>query len=198
MKPTEYKTGSIAKALNVHENTIRDWSDRYQSLLSKRATSGRRKFTEDDFLLLATIADYRDKGLSLDAIEAALQKGQRIDKAPDVPTPDELEARQDVEIVAIPRDSYLLEVERYQLQIEVAKAEIERLKSDLVGAVGDKERIQSRLMEVTSLYDAAKARLEIIEQERRPAAYWLAIIAGIVITVILIAAVVVVYFGSRG
>ena len=196
----EYKTGHIASWLNQHDNTIRDWSRRWKAHLSKGANAGRRRYTDSDIRVLATIANYRNQGLSLDAIDKLLNEGKLIpiDDIPKEPTPGSEAARQAMEIVEIPRDTYLLDVERYQLQIETYQTEITRLKTALDEAVEDKEELQSRLMEVTANYEAAKAQVTIIQQERRPAQYWLAIIAAITVAVVVIAAVAIVWLSNRG
>lgn len=196
---SEYKTGPVAKALKVHENTIRDWSDKYQDLLSPRATSGRRKFTPDDLLLLATINDLRDKGLSFDAIRDALEAGQRIDKAPDVPTAADIQARQKVDIIRIPRDTYILELERYQLRIEALEAEITRLQGELEGTSTGRDTLQVQVTELTGQLEGAKARLEIIQQERPTSRYWLAVIVAIAASAVFItAAIVLIVSGGAG
>lgn len=194
----EYKTGHVASWLDQHDNTIRSWQRRYKSHFSKGANSGRRRFNDEDIRVLATIAQYRNEGLSLDTIASLLDDGKLIavDDIPQEPTPEIEEARDNTEIVAIARDTYLLEVERYQLQIETYKNEISRLESALNEATEDRDNLQSKLMQVTGQYESAKAQLEIIQQERKPASWWLAIIAAVVVAVVVIAAVVVVFVSN--
>lgn len=171
----EYKTGHIATWLGQHDNTIRDWSRRYKKYLSVGANAGRRRYNDSDVRVLATVARYRNEGLAIDTIDTLLADGKLIplEDIPKEPTPETEAARESVDIVAMPRDTYLLAVERYQNRIE-------DLEASLARSEGDRERIEAELKEVRSLYDTAKARLEVIEQERQPATFWLRVITVIV------------------
>lgn len=196
----EYKTGHIAAWLNQHDNTIRDWSRRYKPYLSAGANAGRRRYNDSDVRVLATVAKYRNEGLAIDTIDTLLADGKLIplEDIPQEPTPETEAARDSVDILAIPRDTYLLEVERYQLQINTYQDRIEYLESALTDAAGDKERIQGELTKAREELGELRGKLGVMEVERRPASYWLAVIAGIVVIVVIMAAVIVVYLGSRG
>ena len=79
---TDDKTGVVAKRLNIHPNTVRNYADRYGDLLSKDATGRKRTFNYDDLLILATISEFRDSGMEWEQIRVALEQGQRVASVP--------------------------------------------------------------------------------------------------------------------
>lgn len=193
---TEYNTAQIAARLNVHDNTIRDWTRRYGDMLSERANMPKRKYTPDDLLILATIAHYRDRGISFESISDMLTEGTRIeaDKIPPEITPDVEQAKDKVSIMTIPEDTYLLEQGVLQRKIALITQELDTTKERLATSEADKEALQARVIELERDLSSATAKLEIIAQERKPAIYWLTIMLGVVIAVSLIIAGITLFF----
>lgn len=192
----EYKTGHVAAWLNQHDNTIRDWSRRYKAFLSTGANAGRRRYNDNDVRVLATVAKYRHEGLAIDTIDNLLAEGKLIplEDIPQEPTPETEAARDSVEIVTIPRDTYLLEVERFQLQINTYQDRIKQLERALSESAEDKERIQNELSAAREQLGELRGKLGVIETERRPATYWLqviVIIVGIAIGLTIIAGILI-------
>ena len=125
---TLHRAGELAKRLDVHPNTIRSWSDDFESLLSQgaigRAPGAKRRFTDDDALILATIADMRNDGIGFDDIRAAIENGKRVDVLPALPTEAEEEARQNVKLVPLPEYQRALdEVKRLAAQVDDLRVE---------------------------------------------------------------------------
>lgn len=74
------KTGQIASALGVSDDTIRNWLARYPAYFEQRH-SRQRSYTEADYAILATIASLASDGKSTAEIEAMLKSGFRVDSA---------------------------------------------------------------------------------------------------------------------
>jgi DNA-binding transcriptional MerR regulator len=115
----------LAKRLNVSAATIRNWTDEYADILSavtqERLKGARRRYTERDALVLATVAELRDAGLTHDQIMSALQQGRLVEELPPAPTPEEEEARRAVALVSVS------ELHRALDQLRTLQTEIERL-----------------------------------------------------------------------
>jgi DNA-binding transcriptional MerR regulator len=84
MDKKEYRTGDVSKMLGIHDNTVRTYADRYSDRLSKHATAAKRKYTHDDVLVLATVAELRDTGISFEAIQGILDNGQLVESVPEL------------------------------------------------------------------------------------------------------------------
>lgn len=192
----EYRTGEIAERLKVHENTIRAWADSYSDLLTARANGAKRKFTNDDLLILATVAEYRDKGLSFDAIRDVLVSGQRIAEVPEIPTPEAIEARESVALIALPEYERALDnIKQLQSELTYTKQALSVAEADktklLESAQIEREQLRNRLIEVEKQLAAEQAKLSIINTERRTSIYWLQIMLVLAVGVAVITALIV-------
>lgn len=123
-----HKAGELAKRFDVHSNTIRGWSDDFEEFMTPnavgRSPGAKRRFTHADALVLATIADMRNDGISFDDIRAALERGKRVDVLPALPTEAEEEARQNVKLVPLPEYQRALdEVKRLAAQVDDLRVE---------------------------------------------------------------------------
>ncbi|MCA9915269.1 MAG: MerR family transcriptional regulator, partial [Anaerolineae bacterium] len=159
-KPDEYKTGELARALKVNSNTVRSWADTYAALLSSGATANKRTYTPEDALLLATVAEMRNAGVSFDAIREALETGQRIGAMPDIPTPEEKQARESAALVP--------QAERDALaaQLEQEKQYRQYLEGELATMRSERDNLLQRLESETS--DIREAwRNEVAELNQR-------------------------------
>lgn len=72
------KSGDLAKLLGVSAKTIRVWSDAYDDLLTVQKTK-QRVFTEEDILVLSTVATLYHDGHSHPAIREKLDQGYRVE-----------------------------------------------------------------------------------------------------------------------
>jgi len=163
-----YKAGDLAHRLDIHPNTIRNWADSYAQFMSEhalgKANAARRRFTEHDALVLATIADLRAKGLTPEQIVESLNAGQLIDRLPDLPTEEEEEARKSVSLVP------LATLQRALDQVRVLESEIDRVRHERDLALEQRDRSVAELTQhVAALREQlgrAEGRLESADQLR--------------------------------
>jgi len=146
---TDDKTGVVAKRLNIHPNTVRNYADRYGDLLSKDATGRKRTFNYDDLLILATISEFRDSGMEWEQIRVALEQGQRVDSVPELPSPEVELARKALDLVPKPHvdrlEERLRELERQR------DSAMERLERVMMEVQNERRRIQDEHEQELSL-----------------------------------------------
>lgn len=141
------KSTELGRRLGISDATVRDWSDRYADFLSERGGGldfgATRRFSEADALLLTTVSELRDEGLGHDAIRRALERGRRAERVPDLPTPEEVEARERVELVP------QAEAERWMAQVQFLSGELERLtaryQAELERLAGERDSLMDDL-----------------------------------------------------
>jgi DNA-binding transcriptional MerR regulator len=198
----EYKTGKVAAWVKPpqHENTIRTWSGKYADYLSKNANAARRRYSFEDIRVLATIADYRQQGLSFDAIEQALKEGKRLadDEMPPEPDIEDDEARAAVSIVRIPEGDYTLQLALLNKAIEERELELREVREQLASEKADKAKLQERVTQLEREIGLAQGELKGLDRERKSSAYWLTILVTIIILVIIIASGVVYFISTLG
>lgn len=208
------KTGVVAKRLNIHPNTVRNYADRYGDLLSKDATGRKRTFNYDDLLILATISEFRDSGMEWEQIRVALEQGQRVDSVPELPSPEVELARKAVDLIPKPhvdrlyeqikdlerqRDSAMERLERIMLEVQNERRRVQdEHDQELTSARENWQKEVTTLRDKISTLEREKSLMEgqltIIQQERRPATYWLqviVIIVGIAIGLTIIAGILI-------
>jgi DNA-binding transcriptional MerR regulator len=134
MKQT-FKAGEVSKRIGVHGNTVRNWSSEYADFLTPEAvgsgSGSRRRFTDQDALVLATIADLRAKGFTREQVIAALQAGRLKDSLPNLPAPEEEAARRDVALVPV-------------AQLQRALDEVQRVRDELDRVIAERDRALER------------------------------------------------------
>lgn len=198
------KTGEIARRLDVHQNTVRNWADLYGDFLTPNATAARRRFTADDLRVLSTVSELRTQGLSFEQIREALAAGKRIEDVPGLPTPEEVEARRSVGLVPVSeRDRALDEVKRRLEEIEMLKGQVSRLIAER-DALLDKYSDEIRRLgsDHTGQVQALNARISALEREAgelrgklesRPGVrFWLLVLAGVVAVAVVVVVIVLV------
>lgn len=140
------KTGELSKRLNVHPNTIRLWCAEYMSYLSpaikQRSSKGNRELSEGDALVLATVAELRNKGYLHHQIIEALDNGQRVEALPEVATQEETETRQRIGLVPVS------ELHRALDRVRTLESEIERLISERDKAQSDKDAVNAQIADL--------------------------------------------------
>lgn len=70
-----HKVGDVAKIVRREQQTIRDWTSRFEAHLSPGANPGSGKtrvYTDDDLAVFVEVRQQLDNGLSLDEIDASL------------------------------------------------------------------------------------------------------------------------------
>lgn len=174
------KTSDLAKRLKVHPNTVRNYADEYARFLSAGAISVKRAFTQDDALIIATIAHLRNQGIKTELVKQQLEAGYRVDTLPTAATPEEETARESIALVALPEYSRVLDLLK-ERENELARVVAERDKAQTDSA-GLNNRIADLQLEIGTM----RGRLELLEKERPPAAYWLRLLAiAVLVTVVL-------------
>lgn len=168
--------------MGISDATVRDWSDRYADLLSEKGGGldfgATRRFSEADALLLATVAQLRDEGLGHDAIRRALERGRRVEQMPDLPTPEEVEARARTELVPqAEADRWMAQVQflsgelerltaRYQAELDRLSAERDALMGDLKAERGERAELERHAGRVEGELEQVRLRLDEAQQER--------------------------------
>ncbi len=107
----------IGDLLNVSDETVRGWGERFAPYLSPGANPGARKsrlFTSDDLAVLTLVSELKARRMTYEEIEASLQAGER-GSGPEI-TPGELSTLQSTEIQR-----------RLTIQIEYLSRQIETL-----------------------------------------------------------------------
>jgi len=77
------KTGDLQSLLGVSDTTVRKWTQEFSDYLSDSAKaigSRQRSFTEDDVVIMQTIASLSNDGHSYAEIRLRLEAGERIDE----------------------------------------------------------------------------------------------------------------------
>jgi DNA-binding transcriptional MerR regulator len=121
------KTGEVASRLGIHPNTVRVWADECAEFLSKPATAAKRKFSDHDGRVLATVAKLRSEGLNYEQIRGALRDGRLVDILPPLPTPEEQAARQSIALVAMPEYQRVLDqIVTLRNELDLARQERDR------------------------------------------------------------------------
>lgn len=189
-----YRTSALAEMFDVHQNTIRSYVDKIEDKLSANATANKRKYTYQDALIIYTVVKMRDIGIPFDDIVIAISEGKIEDSLPEVPSPEDEQARENVPIVHIPRDSYLIEQERLLNQITLIEQERDNALLQLQEAHEDRDIMQERVIQLERDLSSAKAQLDIIKKERPSAIFWLAVMLGVVIAVSFIIAGITLFF----
>ncbi len=185
----EYKTGEVAKRVGVHANTIRLWAAEFERHLGPKANGGRRRFTEADVRVLATVAHLRDRGIDLADIDRALDNDETLlTELPPEPSPELEQARAGVRMVPF------AQVERALDRIQQLEVERDRLTGErdsaLVNNAELNEKIASLNREIGELQGSLK--------ERQPATYWLRWLAVVVAVALVIVLALVVVLVVRG
>lgn len=186
-----YRTGDLAEMFDVHQNTIRSYVDKIPQYLSQDATAQRRKYTEQDAKIVYTVVKMRDIGIAFDDIVIAISEGRIEDSLPEVDTPEAEQAKDNVELVTIPRDTLLIEQQELIYKIDTLTKELETTKQALSTANEDVSSKQTRIIELERDLAGAKAQLEIIKQERYSSLFWLPVLIGLVLAAMVITALVV-------
>ena len=163
------KTGDLAKLFGVSDKTIRQWATEFSSFFSESKTKI-RTYTEEDIVILATIAKYSHRGESYTTIRDRLESGERVDKPSEVtygadmrmvPAAaveqmiDATEIRMQLERMTVERDK-LLEllqdrdgvIKNKELTIEQLYAQVDQLRNELTKLNREIGRLEGRLEEI--------------------------------------------------
>ncbi|QIK74346.1 DICT sensory domain-containing protein [Nocardioides piscis] len=74
----DFSIGVLAQRTGVTPNVLRTWEHRFGFPAGRRTTSGHRRFTEADVLLVGEVQEARDRGVPLHlAVDAVLQRSRQ-------------------------------------------------------------------------------------------------------------------------
>lgn len=175
-----HTTKDIAQRLDINPQTVRRWSDIYHAHISFSAfTADQRQYTDDDLLVLWSVRRWRQLGLSLDDIGDRLASGQRASEAPPEPPAGD---RRRVEMVPAAVHSAAL------AELRQLEHERDRLLAERDSARVEAGKFADRIVELERAIGEARGRLQIVEAERQPAAYWLRWLAVAVVLALVLGA----------
>lgn len=197
------KTKEVADRLGLDTSTVRVWSGRdYLEFMSESAQGGgrRRYFTERDIQILAYVVQARDQGTLHEEIQQQLA-AIRTDNwrgLPDVPPRPGHD--NDIPMVTAEAASVAIskQAEKLNLQIVTLEGQISILEEALEEERGERKQLQGQLTETKEQLGELRGQLRAVEAERKPADYWLKIVAIAVLVTILVAAVVVAVLMASG
>lgn len=181
------QTSDLAKWLGLAAVTIRQWSaGDWAQYLSPTAQGGEgrsRVFTELDARIIAHIARLKASGQDRDSIHAALKSMQADDwrGLPDMPAaPPDYEP-----IPMIPREAAETTIDQQRRglmrEITIIEERVERLQDELLIERESKAALQIELTAAREQIGELRGKLSIIERERRPASFWLIVLAAAIV-----------------
>lgn len=188
-----HKAGDLGKRLGVHPNTLRNWSDsdEYQPFLSAsakgRAPGAKRRFTDQDAVVLATIAHHRNEGLRSDQIIKILESGQHT-ALPELPNAAEVEARENVALVP------LAEYNRALDTLRIKQAELERVIDERDNALLERAAADARAADLREQIGMLKGEVAAL----RGAVAWRSVAVLLVLLAVVIFGVGAVLLLARG
>lgn len=195
-----HTTGDLAARFNVSRDTIRNYARDFGEFLSKEATgiepNARRRYSERDALILATVANLRANGLNVEQVKESLRAGRLVDTLPEAPSPAEAEARQSIALIARP------EYERALDRIGALESELDGLRAERDRAIDrwqdDTTALNVKIQQLERDLGEARGELNALKAERLPVAVTLRIAAVFIVGLLVFLALAVLYFGSRG
>jgi DNA-binding transcriptional MerR regulator len=189
-------TGELARILRVHVNTIRLWADEYSAYLSDTAVgqplAKRRRLTDRDAIVLATVAQLRNDGLNHAQIVEALDGGRLLDALPAAPTPEEAAARERVGLVPV------AELHRALDRVRSLQDEIEAIRSDRDRGVIALEKANADIARLERERGLIEGELNALKTERLPVRTMLQIAAVFLVGMLILVALAVVFLAGRG
>jgi len=197
------KTKEVADRLGLDTSTVRVWSGRdYVEFMSESAQGGgrRRYFTERDVQVLAYVVQQRDEGTLHDEIREHLVSMKNDNWRGLPPVPPKPGYDNEVPMVTAEAASVAItkQAERLNLQIATLESQISVLEEALEEERGERKQLQTQLTEAREELGELRGQLRAIEVERKPAGYWLKVIAGVVFATIILAAIVIAILMASG
>jgi DNA-binding transcriptional MerR regulator len=179
---------------------VRNYARDFAEFLSPEAIgiepNARRRYSERDALILATVADLRANGLTVEQVSEALHGGRLADKLPEAPTPAETQARESIALIARP------EYERALDRVQQLEGELDLLRSERDRAIerwqSDTTDLNTRINVLERELGEARGELTALKAERLPVAVMLRIAAVFLVGLLIFLALAVVFLAGRG
>lgn len=197
------KTKEVADRLGLDTSTVRVWSGRdYLEFMSESAQGGgrRRHFTERDVQVLAYVVQQRDEGTLHEEIRAQLAAMKKDNWRGLPPVPPKPGYNNEVPMVTAEAASLAIskQAEKLNLQIVTLEGQIATLEEALEEERGERKQLQAQLTQAREELGELRGQLRAIETERKPASYWLKVMAGVVLATIVLAAIVIAVLLASG
>jgi len=167
------KTGDLEKRFGVSGTTIRRWIEAFGDFLTddaKKVEMRQRRFTEEDYIVLATINSFSKTGFPFAHIKEKLSEGYRIDD-PTAATVGYTDGR----LVPAAAVEQIIDSVEIRVELEQVKAERDKLleladnyrqeNKELRGEVKD---WQKQVIELQREIGRLEGRLEEIDRNRKP------------------------------
>ena len=195
------KTSELAKRLGISSSTVRSWASDYAAFLSPKAagkdSGSPRDYSEADALVLATIANMRDKGFGHEQIIDALEVDDPTRAAPETSASAHSAASNasDDPIPLLDPDEAIVPVSQLHrtldefrhLQKDMEKVEAERDRI-LARWEQDSSRLTERVIGLEGKVGEYRGELRAVRKERKSSGWWLRIlIAAVLVTIIVMA-----------
>lgn len=186
------KTGELAKWLGIADITLRQWSaNEYREYLSPTGQGGsgrNRVFTDMDARVIAHVVRMKAAGADRDTIHASLKTMQADNwrNLPDMPA-----APPDFEPIAmIPREAAENAVtgQRQALMREISLLQdrVDSLVDDLKNERAAKESAQAELSAAREQIGELRGKLATIENERPSSVWWLRLVVGLILGLLIL------------
>ena len=198
------KTKDVAKLLNVSDSTIRLYARRFHDFLGPESKPGRRTryYSDRDVQVLRYISEQKDAGATDDDVTASLRSMDDSELPPVPSGAAQLNDEQRRHRLALEVVQLREKVANLEDQLAAQESELEKERNKhrqaLQGEQARRESVEKELTTVKSELMQKSARLEVLQEERRPLEFWLKLIAVVVVFVALIAVLVVWYVGQGG
>lgn len=140
------RTGELEHLFGVSSTTIRQWINRFGAYMSEGAlktATKQRTFTEEDVIVLGTIAKLSAEGLNYDSIQSRLEEGFRVDR------PEVTNWGVDRRMVPAATVEHVLDSSQIRIELEQVRADRDKLADLLAEASAQLEAIRQK-------YDAAQ------------------------------------------
>lgn len=150
------KIGQVSTLLGVSEPTIKSWIERYSEQFSDGAKKGsglQRVFTDQDILVLATIAHARNAGENFDHIGTRLKNNDLVDN------PSAANFGVDTRMVPAAQVDTIIESSQQRLELE---RQLATISSELESISQERDRLLSALET-----ERTEHRQQLVEKDQK-------------------------------
>lgn len=149
------RTGDLQSLFGVSSTTIVKWIKVFEAYLSegaRKTDSKQRSFTEEDVIVLGSIAKLSAEGLGYDAIHAKLEEGFRVER------PEVTNWGVDRRMVPAAALEQVIDSTDMRVELEQVKSERDKL-AELLGQSND------QLRELREKYDQLQEEIKTLQRQ---------------------------------
>jgi len=158
------KSGDLQKAFGIGATTIKNWCDEFAEYLSDGARamdSRHRRFTESDYIALATVAELSQKQkLPYQAIHEKLQGGYRVEN-PGAWTI----GYEDGRMVPAAAVEQIIDASEIRVELEIIRAERDRLANMLSDSIEKASTLEDKNEQLTKRLIELERELGALQRE---------------------------------